>query len=125
VNGNESDKVINRNLLNEVSEKMRQLGQDDPVYVGDSALVTKDNLDLLSDKNKGCRFVTRFPRTYKECLEAVRRAVEHGTWQDLGILSPQRATAKRKPAHYHCFETDVKLYGRRYRALVVYLDNKL
>ena len=122
VNGNESDKVINRNLLNEVSEKMRQLGQYDPVYVADSALVTKENMDLLSDKTKGCRFVTRFPRTYKECPEAVRRAIEHNTWKDLGILSPQRAAGKRKPAHYLCFETDVELYGRRYRALVVHSD---
>ena len=122
INGNESDKVINKNLLGEVSKKMRELGQDDPVYVADSALVTEDNLDLLSDKEKGCRFITRLPRTYKECREVVAWAVEQTAWQDIGIISPQRPTAKRKPAHYRCFEAEVVLYGRRYRALVVHSD---
>jgi len=56
LNGNESDKVINKNLLSEVSKKMRELGQDDPVYVGDSALVTEDNLELLADGEKGSIF---------------------------------------------------------------------
>lgn len=122
LNGNESDKVINRNLLSEVAQKMRELGQSDPIYVADSALVTEDNLDLLADEEKGCRFITRLPRTYKECREAVTRAVEQNRWKDLGVISPQRPTAKRKPAHYHCFEAEVELYERRYRALVVHSD---
>jgi transposase len=122
VNGNESDKSINRNLLGEVAEKMRQLGQDDPIYVGDSALVTEENLALLADGKKGCRFVTRLPRTYNECREVVAWAVEQGKWQELGTISPQRPTAKRKPAHYHGFESEVDLYERRYRVLVVHSD---
>jgi transposase len=122
VNGNESDKVINKNLLGEVSKKMRELGQDDPIYVADSALVTEDNLDLLNDKDKGCRFITRLPRTYKECREVVTRAVEQNQWTEIGTISPQRASAKRKPAHYRCFESEVVLYGRRYRALVFHSD---
>jgi transposase len=48
--------------------------------------------------------------------------VEQNRWKDLGVISPQRPTAKRKPAHYHCFEAEVELYGRRYRALVVHSD---
>lgn len=127
VNGNESDKVINRNVLSEVAEKMRQLGQEDPIYVGDSALVTEENLNLLADPKKGCRFITRLPRTYNECRDVVAWSVEREEWSDLGTISPQRPTAKRKPAHYHCFEAEVDLYGRRYRALVVHsdaLDNK-
>jgi len=122
VNGNESDKVINRNLLSEVAEKMRELGEGDPVFVADSALVTEDNLDLLADEEKGCRFITRLPRTYKECREVVAWVVEQTAWTDIGIISPQRPTAKRKPAHYHVFEAEVDLYGRRYRALVVHSD---
>ncbi len=122
VNGNESDKVINKNLLGEVSKKMRELGQDDPVYVADSALVTEDNLDLLTDKDKGCRFITRLPRTYKECRKVVTWAVEQNEWREIGTISPQRPTAKRKPAHYRYFESEVVLYGRRYHALVVYSD---
>jgi transposase len=122
VNGNESDKVINRNVLGEVVEKMRQLGQDDPIYVGDSALVTEENLNLLADKEKGCRFITRLPRTYNECRDVVAWSVEREEWSDLGTISCQPPTAKRKPAHYRCFEAAVDLYGRRYRALVVHSD---
>lgn len=122
VNGNESDKTVNRNVLSEVAEKMRQLGQDDPIYVGDSALVTEENLDLLADKEKGCRFITRLPRTYNECRDVVAWAVEREEWSDLGTISPQRPTAKRKPAFYHGFEAQVDLYGCRYRALVVHSD---
>jgi hypothetical protein len=106
---------------------MRELGQDDPIYVADSALVTEDNLDLLNDKDKGCRFITRLPRTYKQCKEVVTRAVEQNQWTEIGTISPQRASAKRKPAHYRCFESEVVLYGRQYRALVFHsyaLDKK-
>ena len=63
-NGNESDKTINKNLLGRIVEKMRELGQDNPLYVADSALVTEDNLALMSDQDKGFRFVQGFrPRT--------------------------------------------------------------
>ena len=41
---------------------------------------------------------------------------------DLGTLSEEPSTPKRKPAHYHGFETVVDLYGVWYRALVVHSD---
>ena len=122
VNGNESDKVINRHLLSEVAQKMQELGERDPIYIGDSSLVTADNLELLADEEKGCRFITRLPRTYKECREVVAQAAAQKRWEDLGVMSPQRPTAKRKPARYHGYEAEVTLYGRRYRALVVHSD---
>jgi len=90
LNGNESDKVINRHVLSEVAKK--------------------------------CRFITRLPRSSKGCREVVGQAVAQNQWEDLGVISPQRPTAKRKPAHYHGYEGEVALYGRRYRALVVHSD---
>jgi transposase len=122
VSGNESDKTINRNLLKQVSRKMRELGEKDPVFIADSALVTEENLNLLADNDTGCLFITRLPRTYKECVTAVERCVEAGKWRDLGTISPQRVTSKRKPAHYRGVETTVELYGRQERALVVQSD---
>lgn len=122
--GNESDKTINHTVLTEVSEAMRRLDRFDPVWVADSAMVTEGNLDLLKDKDKGCFFVTRFPRSYKECVKGIERAVEADTWVDLGILSRQRPTPKRRGAHYRGFETQIVVYGTPYRALVVHSDAK-
>jgi len=119
-NGNESDKTINKNLMGRIVEKMHELGQENPLYVADSALVTEDNLGLMSDEEKGFRFVTRLPATYAECDAAIARAVQAERWEDLGILAEDSSSSKRPPAHYHGFETSVTLYNRIYRALVVH-----
>ena len=118
--GNKSDKTINKDLLERIVEKMRQMGQANPLYVADSALVTEDNLSLMSDKKKGCGFVTRLPMTYKQCGQAISRAVDADQWEDLGVLSQEVSSPKNQPAHYRGFETKVTLYGRSYRALVVH-----
>jgi transposase len=120
--GNTSDKTVNQDLLREIVDRMRQLGAKDFLYVADSALVTPTNLALMNDENKGCRFVTRLPETYAECVEAIERAIAADRWKNVGILSRQAPTEKRKPALYRCFETTVTLYGRIYRALVVHSD---
>jgi len=122
--GNESDKTINHTVLTEVSETMRRLGRFDPIYTADAAMVTEGNLELLSDKDKGSRFVTRFPRSYTECVKGIERAVEADTWDDLGILSRQRPTPNRKAAHYRGFETQLTVYETPYRALVIHSDAK-
>jgi transposase len=121
-NGNLSDKVANRNLIPTMVERMRELGQDNFLYVADSALVTRDNLALMDDWKSGFRFVSRLPASYKECGRAIAKAVKEDKWHDLGTLSEAPSTPKRKPAHYHGFETVVDLYGVWYRALVVHSD---
>jgi transposase len=121
-NGNLSDKVVNRNLIPTMVERMRELGQDNFLYVADSALITRGNLALMDDWKSGFRFVSRLPASYKECGKAIAKAVRANTWEDLGTLSEEPSTPKRKPAHYHGFETVVDLYGVWYRALVVHSD---
>jgi len=121
-NGNESDKVINHNLIPTVAERMRELDQDNFLYVADSALITPDNLALMDDWKSGFRFVSRLPASYKECGKAIAKSVRQDTWEDMGTLSEEPPTSKRKPAHYHGFETMVDLYGVWYRALVVHSD---
>jgi transposase len=121
-NGNKSDKTVNEDLLRKIVDRMRQLGAKDFLYAADAALVTPTNLELMNDENKGCRFVTRLPETYGECIDAIERAVAADTWDDLGIVSRQAPTKSRKSAFYRCFETTVTLYGRVYRALVVHSD---
>jgi transposase len=69
-NGNESDKVINRNLIPKMVERMRERGQENFLYVADSALVTEENLKMMDDSDHGFRFVARLPMTYEECGRA-------------------------------------------------------
>src|SRR5208283_1829699 len=121
-NGNLSDKTVNRNLIPTMVERMSELGRDNFLYVNDSALITAENLALMDDWKSGFRFVSRLPATYKECGNAVAKAVRAHSWEDLGTLSEEPSTPKRKPAHYHGFETMVDLYGVWYRALVVHSD---
>ena len=120
--GNASDKVINKNLIRKMTERMKELGQDNFVYVADSALVTKQNLRLMDDEKNGFRFLSRLPLTFQECGDAIAAAVEKDTWTDLGTLAEGARTGKRKPAHYHGYETAVTIDGIMYRALVAHSD---
>jgi transposase len=120
--GNASDKKINENILKWVVDSMRKLGQSDILYVGDSALVTKSNLDLMEDPATGCRFVSRLPGLYTECKLAIARAVDADAWTDMGSISLEPESPERPHAHYRCFETTVNLYERPYRVLVVHSD---
>ncbi len=59
--GNASDMKVNENILKWVVDAMRKFGETDMLYVGDSALLTEPNLNLMEDPKTGCRFVTRLP----------------------------------------------------------------
>lgn len=120
--GNASDKVINKNLIRKMTERMKELGQDNFVYVADSALVTKQNLRLMDHEKNGFRFLSRLPLTFQEGKEAIAGAVDEDAWSDLGTLAHNGETGKRKPAHYHGSERVVTIDGTIYRALVVHSD---
>jgi len=122
VDGNESDKTINKNLIPEMVERMRNLGESQFVYVADSALVTKDNLELIDDWDNGFLFVSRLPMTYKECKLAIRRAVIDNDWYDIGVIAQKPGTGKHKGAYYRAYETTVTLHGVNYRAAVIHSD---
>ena len=122
VDGNESDKTINKNLIPEMVERMRNLGEKRFIYVADSALVTKDNLELIDDWDNGFLFVSRLPMTYTECKFAIRRAVADNTWDDIGVIAQEPGKGKHKGAYYRAYETAVTLYGVNYRAVVIHSD---
>jgi transposase len=69
--GNASDKMLNNELLAEVSRHMAHHGLKPGafVYVADSAFVIPANLEKTKDKN--VKFLTRLPDTYKECSRAI------------------------------------------------------
>lgn len=122
MDGNASDKTINHRLIPEMAKRMRSLGQDNFIYVADSALITQDNLALIDDWDHGFLFVSRLPRTYNECHCAIEKAIDADAWEEIGVISDEPQTGNRKPASYRCFQTTVMLYGVMYRALVVHSD---
>lgn len=118
-NGNASDKVLNNQVLSAISNHMK-LFKVDPgtfIYVADSAVVTSDNLNLLDD---GIFFITRLPATYGECDRVIHQTFEEDTFKEIGSLSQAKPTKSRPVANYKLSDSDVTLYDKRYRAVVVH-----
>lgn len=118
LDGNSSDKKSNNQILSRISSIMARhgLGTGAFVYVADSAMVTKDNLDEIGLN----RFITRLPASYKECKRVIGKAVGSNTWLNLGELAEIPTKSNRPTAKYKVFETVANLYEKSYRALVVH-----
>jgi transposase len=118
LDGNSSDKKSNNEILENISTLMTKNGLSEGsfIYVADSAMVSKNNLESVG-KNK---FITRLPATYKECGKAIQTAVEADQWSCFGTLAETPSSAKRPAAEYRGFDTTVNLYDRKYRAIVVH-----
>ena len=117
--GNASDKTINNDVPTRVSKHLAQYGIAEKayVYIADSAVVTESNLERMWN----CiYFATRLPATYGECARAIAEAVEKDEWEDVGVLAETKPTKNRPAAYYKTYETEVELYGKRYRAVVVH-----
>ena len=116
--GNASDKSVNNTLLTRISRHMARhgLGEGEFLYVADSAMVTKDNLERVGAN----RFLTRLPFNYAEAGRAVADAVAAGDWQETGTLNETPASARRPAAVYRTAEGRVTLHGIDYRAVVVH-----
>jgi transposase len=118
LDGNSSDKTSNNRILSRISSIMAHhgLGQGAFVYVADSAMVTEKNLDVIGSN----LFVSRLPATYNECQRAVAVAVASDTWENIGKLAEIPTGPNRPCASYKISETTVKLYDKKYRAVVVH-----
>jgi transposase len=116
--GNESDKVWNRKVIEELvdqfTDRLTEL-----VYVADSALVTKGNLDLIADK--GIRFISRLPATFGQEQEVKDRAFADGGWVDVGVLTqnPKPDSARYKCKDY-AMEIATEAGAHNYRLIVVH-----
>jgi transposase len=119
--GNASDKTLNNNLLSELSTHMKNLGvkEDAFIYVADSAVVTEDNLKLMTNCHE---FITRLPATYNECGRVILDAVEADQWQDIDYIAQVQPTKNRPNAAYRIFNSMVTLYNEVYRAVVIHSD---
>jgi transposase len=118
--GNASDKTLNNELLTNISKHMARHGLSPGayVYVADSALVTKDNLGKADASDTW--FLTRLPATYNECSRVINQAVTADDWIDIGPLAEEPSRPKRPTALYRAYDSTVELYGKTYRAIVIY-----
>jgi transposase len=116
--GNASDKALNTTLLSEIAHLLAQYGVQPGayIYIADAALVTEDNLAALGDT----LFITRLPATYSECGRVITEAVAHNQWEEVGVLAQTPPTKHRPGTFYKVAESNVTLYGKFYRAVVVH-----
>ena len=122
LDGNSSDKNSNNKILTRISSIMSKhgLGPGAFVYVADSAMITKSNLEAIGEKNK---FVSRLSAAYSACSKAVTEAVNAESWMEIGRLAENYGSTKRRGAQYKAFETSVELYEKQYRAVVIHSDS--
>ncbi|MCK5914558.1 MAG: IS1634 family transposase, partial [Deltaproteobacteria bacterium] len=118
LDGNSSDKTSNNVILSRISSIMAKhgLGSGAFVYVADSAMVTKENLEAVEPN----LFVSRLPANYKECDRAIGVAVDTNDWTHIGQMSETITRGNRPCAKYKAFETTVTLYEKKYRAVVIH-----
>jgi transposase len=120
--GNASDKTLNTTLLSEIAQLLARHGVAPGayIYIADAALVTEDNLAALGDT----LFITRLPATYSECGRVVAEAVADNRWEEVGMLAQTPPTKYRPGTFYKVAESDVTLYGKAYRAVVVHSSSQ-
>ena len=115
LDGSASDKKTNGKIVAELPRIMAQYGRKDFIYVADSALATRENLDLM----RGMRFVTRLPENFSACSRLIGKG---GPWKDIGRLSHRTVRGKDICACYRIREESVDLYDEHYRCVVVHSD---
>jgi len=113
-----SDKTINNEVLSSISKHMSKHGLEEGsfIYIADSAMVTEENLKAVGNN----LFITRLPATYKECSRVIKEAVSADDWNDIVILAITKSTKNRPATNNKAYESDVELYGKKYRAVVVH-----
>ncbi len=101
------------------SWSVKGLYDSDLVYVADSAVVTRSNLDLIADK--GIRFISRLSATFIQEQEVKDRAWSEGGWINAGALTqnPKRDSAFYKHREY-IIDIATKTAVRLYRLIVVH-----
>lgn len=114
LDGNLDDKTWNKQLLANLPEHFNLEELRKVVYVADSALVTRDNLEMMGTD---LRFISRLPDTFKISSELTQAAFAKDNWVKLGKL-----TGGKNSASYEVQEFRRELYGQQYRFLVVHSD---
>ncbi len=64
--------------------------------------------------------MSRLPASYNECQRVIGEAVKKDAWDEIGIIAETKPTKNRPGTSYRASETEVELYGKTYRAVVVH-----
>ena len=116
--GNAADTQLNNEELERLSSLIKATGQErkDFLYIADCKLVTKANLELMGNDP----FITRLPASYKAHSEAVDAALKADSWETIGTLNQTATSSNRPAAEYKVHERTIKLYGKKFRAIVIH-----
>lgn len=100
LDGNQSDKPWHGGLLETIRDQIHRPEGVPLEYVGDSALITREN--ITTAKKKGIVLTGRLPRTVTRANDAVEWAyAQPDCWQDIGAVS-ERPKAARYQAQWFC-----------------------
>ncbi len=112
LDGNKPDVKWNRELLKKLPDYLQCEGRR-PVYVADSSLISKKNLQTLFAGEY--HFISRLPRRFNLEQQLVTRAWQQDDWESLGALSDAADAAR-----YRIYSVDEEMYGQSYRFVVVH-----
>ena len=115
--GNESDMTLNGRWITKLRKLLKKDKEDFLLYIGDSALVTTDNLDHLADEH--IDFISRLPGRFDIEKELKKKANLENDWKDIGKISKEKNAAS-----YKVWDTTSDIEGRIYRFIAVYSDHK-
>lgn len=119
LSGNVDDKIWNNNFIKTMAAHLDKVDLHKVVYVADSSVVTKNNLDEIA--KQGLLMISRFPATFSLESELKELAWEKNEWIEVGKLSSAReGAAYRKAASYKVQAFTRELYGRLYNFVVVH-----
>lgn len=116
-NGNESDKTLNGRWVKNLRAMLKKDADEFLLYIADSALVTKDNLNLIAQEN--IDIISRLPGVFNIEEELKRRSLTNVRWEPIGKLSEDK-----KAASYKAWNTTEKIDERTYRFVVIHSDHK-
>lgn len=114
--GNLDDKTWNHAFITRLRSRLSDEEWSQLTYVADSALATKDNLDLMMSKPR-LQFITRLPDTFGLCAELKEEAFWRGTWENVGPFGECDAKATYKVQSF-----SRNLYGYDLHFVVVHSD---
>jgi len=92
LDGSQSDKTWHKSVLDHLRKRLHIPLDGELHYVGDSALITRPNLDIASQRH--IALTGRLPRTVAACGELVQEAIRLGKWESLGAVAASNDAAR-------------------------------